>query len=93
MNWMRLCVPWTVAASARASCVLPVPGKSSRSMCPSRQQAGQGEPRDVLLAEHGPLDVADELVEGVREPGHLLLRDAHGFRSPVVQLVDVVVCR
>src|SRR6476469_1596378 len=35
---MRLCVPCTVADSARASCVLPVPGKSSRSMWPSESR-------------------------------------------------------
>ncbi|CPU66410.1 Uncharacterised protein [Mycobacteroides abscessus] len=35
MNWMRLFVPWTLAARARASEVLPVPGASSRRMCPS----------------------------------------------------------
>ena len=35
MNWMRLLVPCTVLAIARASWVLPVPGKSSSSRCPS----------------------------------------------------------
>src|SRR5690606_18071362 len=32
---MRLCDPWTEAAMDRASIVLPVPGASSRSRCPS----------------------------------------------------------
>ena len=61
------------------------------------EQAGQREARHVLLAEDGLLDVADELVEGVGEPRDLLLGDvagdAHGFRSPVVLLVDACVCR
>ncbi len=35
VNWMRECVPCTVAAMARASAVLPVPGASSKSRCPS----------------------------------------------------------
>ncbi len=35
VNWMRLCDPWTVWAIDRASVVLPVPGKSSRSRWPS----------------------------------------------------------
>ena len=52
------------------------------------EQAGEREPRHVLLAEDGLLDVADELVEGVGEPRDLLLGDvaggtAHGCRSPV----------
>ena len=32
---MRERVPWTVAASARAKAVLPVPGASSSRRCPS----------------------------------------------------------
>src|SRR6478752_1852387 len=35
VNWIREFVPCTVAASALASEVLPVPGKSSSSKCPS----------------------------------------------------------
>jgi hypothetical protein len=35
---MRLCVPWTLAASARASWVLPVPGTSSSRRCPSESR-------------------------------------------------------
>ena len=35
MNWIRVLVPCTVPASARASWVLPVPGKSSSRRCPS----------------------------------------------------------
>ena len=38
MNWIRLLVPWTVAAKARASAVLPVPGASSSSRCPSARR-------------------------------------------------------
>ena len=33
-NWIRACEASTVLASARASMVLPVPGKSSSSRCP-----------------------------------------------------------
>lgn len=35
MNWMRLWLPWTVAAMARARAVLPVPGASSSREMPS----------------------------------------------------------
>ena len=35
VNWMRLWFPCTVCAIERASVVLPVPGKSSSSRCPS----------------------------------------------------------
>ena len=35
VNWMRVLVPCTDCASARASDVLPVPGTSSSSTCPS----------------------------------------------------------
>src|SRR6476661_3445924 len=60
------------------------------------EQAGQREARHVLLAQDGLLDVADQLVEGVREPGDLLLRDAtgggggrHGCRSPVRCFIEL----
>jgi hypothetical protein len=35
VNWMRELLPVTVWLSVRASAVLPVPGKSSSSTCPS----------------------------------------------------------
>ena len=35
MNWIRECVPCTVAATARARAVFPVPGASSSNKCPS----------------------------------------------------------
>ena len=38
MNWMRLWLPCTEAAMARARAVLPVPGASSSSRCPSESK-------------------------------------------------------
>ena len=45
---------------------------------PLGEQAGQRQPDDVALAEHGLLDVVGQLVEGLLEPGGLLLGDGHG---------------
>src|SRR5690606_24442916 len=39
VNWMRECVPSIEAPSALARLVLPVPGASSRSTCPSANSA------------------------------------------------------
>jgi hypothetical protein len=60
VNWIRLWVPWTLAARARASWVLPVPGHVLEQQVALGEQAGEGQPGDVLLAEDGLFDVADE---------------------------------
>ena len=76
MNWMRLCVPCTVAGEGPGELGLAGAGEVLEQQVALGEQAGQREPGHVLLAEDGLLDVADELVEGVGEPGDLLLRDA-----------------
>ena len=90
VNWMRVFVPCTDCAIARASEVLPVPGTSSSSTWPSLSIAVEDQLDDMALAEDRPLHVVGDLAERLREPGRLLLRDGHG-RCPSVR--DDVGCR
>ena len=57
MNWIRANEQSSDFASARASIVLPVPGRSSSRRWPAGDQAGQRETDDVPLAEDGRLHV------------------------------------
>ena len=88
VNWMRVLVPCTDCASARASEVLPVPGHVLEQHVAVAQHRGEDEFDDVALSEDGPLHVVGDLAERLREPGRLLLRDGHG-RCPSV-VADVV---
>ena len=81
VNWMRLLVPATLCAIARASEVLPVPGKSSSSRWPSLKQRDEAEADDEGLAEQHLLDVRDEAAEDLREPGGLF--GGHGHLGDV----------
>ena len=74
---MRVFVPCTDWATARASEVLPVPGDVLEQHVTVAEHRGQHELDDVALAQHRPLDVVGDLAERLREPGRLLLRDGH----------------
>ena len=54
-----------VLASARASIVLPVPGEVLEQQVALGDQAGERQPDDVALAEHGLLDVAGHRARSV----------------------------
>ena len=64
-------------ASALASVVLPVPGHVLEQQVALGEQAGQRQPDDVALAEHGQLDVLGHRLEGLPEPGGAVAADAH----------------
>ena len=68
MNWMRANEQSSDLASARASIVLPVPGQVLQQQVAARDQAGQAEPDDVVLAEDGRLDVVHDALERVGVP-------------------------
>ena len=92
VNWMRRTVAWTDAASARASIVLPTPGTSSMSRCPSasrhtsEDRTASGLP-SMTLPDRGE-DVVGRAGESARvQPRlgrrrHPLVRGLRSLRSP-----------
>ena len=73
-----------VFATALASIVLPVPGKSSSSRWPSATRQVEGQPHLVRLAEHGDGDVVDHRLEDLAEARHVVLGMHHGRLDAVL---------
>ena len=78
VNWMRCQVRSIEPASARASDVLPVPGTSSSSRCPSASRQMHGVANDLGLALDGDADVAAQPLDVVGDAADGLLRRGHG---------------